>query len=429
MRYLNRAASILVGTAAIALLTAGCGSPEEEASGGEIVIVCTSCSDHPTDSFQQYRHALAQRFNDEYEGRYRIEFRDEPAQGPDEQAQAYRRLALAGDLPDLFIQPKTVVSELAESVDLVDFEELLAADPAFAESFHDGIIDVARLDSGELFLVPEQRDVAGVFWNTDALDAAGITEPPSSWEGLTTAAAALKDNGHIPIAVDGLWVTQLWLSHFVGTQPGGADYLNSGRILDGGFADEPLWRNAVEALRDLHTEGYVNSDAFTGDFEQANAVYQTGEAASIVNGPWQLDLIEDPAVLDATLSVPAPGDGVAVIGGAIGWANAATSAEKQEAVFEFIKYAYTWDEQVNRTIATGSFPPVKGEFSDEQRSELSGTNVDLAEASASIENTYPAIIGLLPQSFSDAWSNYWPAYVQGVEDTDQFLERLSQSIQ
>jgi raffinose/stachyose/melibiose transport system substrate-binding protein len=417
--------------AALVPLTSCGGSDKAAGKGGEVVITCTSCASSSTDAFQKYRNQLTERFNQKYAGKYRIQVEPTVGEGDEDQAkEGYRRLALAHNLPDLFIAPGGLVDELRKSAKLEDFEPKFKKDTSFANTFYDGILRPD--DQGQLLLVPEERSIAGVYYNTDVLHKAGISAPPQTWDQFQSMATAVKADGETPMAVDGLWVTLLWLTHLIGTQDGGADYLNQ-LLVDGVTKDVDLtsdqrWVQAVETLRQLHSDGDVNQDAYTGDFQRADAVYETGDAATIANGPWQTDLIKNPKVLAATTSVPAPGDGLIVFSGGGGWASAAQSAAKQEAVWAFIKFAYGWDEQVKRTIATSSYPAVQGDFSEADKSELNAANANLMEASKDVTNTYPALALVLPDKFQDAWRNYWPAYVQGDESTGKFLGQLNDAI-
>lgn len=423
----QRSEAALAGAVTAALLVAGC-SPGETDSGEGIVLTCTVCADSPTDVFAQYNHELTMRFNEEYEGQYRIEILP-PVGSQDEAGEAYRRLALAGNLPDLFSADVNLVTQLESSAQFMDFQPFLDAEPEFANSFYNGTLE--KGSTGTL-VIPEQRSIAGVFYNTAVLEAAGISDPPTTWEGLLAAGEAIKSAGLTPLAVDGAWITVLWLSHLIGTQDGGAEYLN-GLLAEredaaGDFASNSLWVEAVEFLRDLHVDGFVNEDAFHGEFLQANALYVAGEAASIVNGPWQADLIEDPSVLETTVNVPAPGDGIIVFTGAVGWVSTADTPEKQEAVWAFIKFAYSAEEQERRSVTVNTFPAIELEFSEEARAQLPAMNVALADAAADATHTYPSLSHVLPPQFLDAWRNFWPAYVQGDINTDELLDRLSEAV-
>lgn len=427
----KRQARTVAVAVAVALTSASCAAGGEGDGGGEIVITCTSCAGGD-DPFLRYRHELAGRFNAEYRGRYRIEILPNVVGAGAELEQAYQRLAIAGDLPDLFVHTAAPLTNYDRTQPLMDFGPLLARDPAFADGFYDGILRFLTLADGRVIGIPEQRDVMGFYYNTAVLDAAGVAEPPADWAGFRSAAEKVRANGAIPVAVDGMFVTQVLLSHLIGTQPGGADYLRSGHVRDGRYADNPLWTSAVEYLRDLHTAGLVNEDAFTGDFQRASVPFLSGEAAAITNGPWYAeDLVGEAAargLAGHVVYTAAPGGGVSVFGGDAGWASAAEEPDEQEAVWAFIQFAYSPDEQFDRTQATGSFGPIEGGLDADRRARLNPLTVGLVDEAAQVPNSYPALTSLLPTSFQDAWNNYWPAYVQGAEDTRGFLTRLSDSL-
>lgn len=67
------------------------------------------------------------------------------------------------------------------------------------------ILDASmRSDSGELFALPMVADVAGLLYNADVLDAAGV-DPSSlkTWDDFDAAAQKIADSGVVPIAVSG----------------------------------------------------------------------------------------------------------------------------------------------------------------------------------------------------------------------------------
>ncbi|MFC0528592.1 ABC transporter substrate-binding protein [Phytohabitans kaempferiae] len=428
MAGLPRRGRVLVASivSVMGLMSVGCSASDGQATGGEVVITCMSCEDSPTDPIAQYQHQLALRFNKQFAGRYRIEIEPSPGQG-NEQFEAYRRLALAGELPDLFVATGAILTEISVSVDLMDFAPRFDADPAFAGTFLDGLLASHRTGA-TMLSVPLQRSLAGVFYNTSMLQAAGVAQPPTTWPQLQTMAAAVKAHGGTPFAVDGEWVTLLWLTHLIGTQDGGAEYLQSNAPEEGGFATSPLWVQAVEYLRDLHEKGYVNEDAYSGDFARANAPYLAGDAAAIVNGPWQAGLVTDEQLWQNTVSVLAPGDGVIEIIGSGGWASAATKTAEQEAVWAFIKFAYSWPEQVTRALTASQYPVIEGEFTADEQAQLDPVTLALVQDALTAEHVYPAVQFVLPGTFGDAWRNFWPAYAQGDLDTETFLNRLSDAI-
>ena len=148
----------------------------------------------------------------------------------------------------------------------------------------------------------------------------------------------------IPFAMDGDWVTQLMWANLIGTQAG-RSRVPAGGIREGGYAGNPDVVAATEYLKRLHTDGCVNKDAFSGDYNRAAAPFLDGQAAMIANGPWMVPDIEK-AKIDAGY-VPAPDGGLIVIPGEAGWASGAKDDAQREAVVAFMKFM-TSDEQMLR---------------------------------------------------------------------------------
>lgn len=220
--------------AATALLasTAGCGSGTDDS--GEVVITCATCQESPTDPFLQYNHEAAQRFNDAYAGTYRIETIDNPNAGSsDDRLQYYQRLALAGDLPDLFQLNSGEIKALQETGRLHDFAPALDGDEAWAATFHEEAFDALEGTGGQVWAIPQQHDAIGIYYNTALLEAAGYDAFPTTWDAFEDLAAALEAQGLIAIAMDGDWATKLMWANLIGTQDGGTAFLTED-ILDSG---------------------------------------------------------------------------------------------------------------------------------------------------------------------------------------------------
>ena len=164
--------------------------------------------------------------------------------------------------------------------------------------------------------------------------------------------------------MDGDWVTQLMWANLIGTQPGGVEFLTSG-IRSGNYANNPIVVKATEYLKSLHTSGYTNKDAFTGDYTNAANPFLQEQAAMIANGPWmvQADIKGKSALPNLYSQVgyaPSPGwtasgQGVIVLPGNGGVASGTTDPAKQQAVVAFMKFATSPAIQLQRTIKTGAY--------------------------------------------------------------------------
>lgn len=436
MEYSNPRKLAAATTALIAgsLALSACGPGDSpDAADEEIVITCATCQESPTDPFLQYNFEAAERFNAEHEGTYRIDtLTNANAGSGDERLQYYQRLALADDLPDLFQLNSAELAALSETGALHDFAGDLDADAAWADTFQPGTFDALSGEDGEIWAIPQQRDPIGVYYNKDIWAAAGYDELPATWDDFEDAARAIAEMGTIPLALDGDWATMLMWTNLIGTAPGGQDFLNDG-ISGEDFGGSEAAVNATERLRDWHVEGLVNTDAFSGDFQNAAAAYLSGSAATVPNGPWfvKTNLQGDAAIeglYDATGYSVSPGwddgQGLIMVSGA-GWVSGATDDRELEAVLAFLEFVTSEQEVIAQAEQTGANPAVVVDDSALEAADLEPLSAGLVAASDDVAFTYPHVRVHGPAGFGNAWKNLWPAYVKGDIDTETFLSRLA----
>jgi ABC-type glycerol-3-phosphate transport system substrate-binding protein len=322
------------------------------------------------------------------------------------------------------------MTDLGKSGRLVDWAPHLDADPAWKASFYPDAFLSLTDSEGHIWGIPSFRDAIGIFWNKEQFAAAGLTEFPRTWDDFLAACGAIKATGVTPLAMDGQWVTLLWWANLIGTQPGGAEFLKGG-ILQGDFAVLPVVVEATERLKQLHTDGYVNADAFSGDFFAADNQFLTEKAAMLANGPWEIPSgikgpNANPGLYDKLGYAIAPGDGVIVVAGTGSWASAAKTPEKVEAALEFMKFMNSSEQQLIKYANVGGAWPTKLDLTDEQLEEtLDPLYLPVFEASTTVPHTFPYPQFLTPSAFVDEWKNNWPGYVQGAISTEEFLQKLA----
>jgi raffinose/stachyose/melibiose transport system substrate-binding protein len=432
MRFTTRAAA-LAALGMLAVGSTGClGSDDDDPGGtsaaqGEVVITCEAC---PTtapenDPFAQYRKELTEAFNAEFKGRYRIDPKPYTPANDADSAQHYQRASTTDSLPDLFTDQATVVRDVARSGKLVDFAPMLETD-GWKDTFQDDAFLSLTDEDGHVWGIPEQRDAVGIYYNKKLFDKAGIDAFPTTWDDVLSACTALKDAGVIPFAMDGDWVTQLMWANLIGTKQGGPEFLQTG-IRDGSFGEDPNVVQATEFLKRLHTDGCVNDDAFSGDYNRAAAPFLDGQAAMIANGPWMVPDIEK-AKIDAGYA-PAPDSGLIVIPGEAGWASGAKDDAQREAVEAFMKFMTSDEQMLRKALVTGSYWPTTFEPSATQAKKLEPLSYELLQQAGTVTSTFPHAKFATPQAFTTAWINQWPAYVQGDLGTEEFLGALSDAVQ
>jgi ABC-type glycerol-3-phosphate transport system substrate-binding protein len=401
-----------------------------------VTITCASCQQSPTDPFLQYNYEAVQRFNKQFAGRYRVKvIKNQYASSGPDRLQYYQRLALADDLPDLFLVNRAELVALEKTNKLMDFGPALEQDAKWKSSFYDGAFDALKGDGSQVWAIPQQRDSIGIYYNKAVLREAGVTTFPSTWDELGADCAKVKATGKTCLALDGDWVTLLMWANLIGTQTGGADFLSSG-LEKSDYAGNAAVVKATETLKRWHTEGFVNRDAFSGDYANAAAAYTGGDAAMVANGPWmvQSDIKSKNAakgLYDETGYAASPGwsadqRGLVIVAGNGGWVSGARDTSKQDAVIAFMKFLTSPAEGLAQTLKTGAYPAVQVDLSGEDAKGLDPLAADLVKQSTSVPMTYPHVYFGAPAAFGTAWKNLWPAYVQDKMSTSEFLDRLGE---
>jgi raffinose/stachyose/melibiose transport system substrate-binding protein len=404
-------------------------------SSSVVVITCSACQDSPTDPFLQFNYHAVQQFNAKYKGRYQVKIvQNQYAGSGPMRLQYYQRLALANALPDVFLLQRSELQTLAGTGKLVDFGPSLAADKAWQKSFYPDSFGALKDKKGRVLAIPEERDSIGIYYNKALFAKAGIKTFPATWSEFLQDCAKLKASGSIPFAMDGNWVTLLMWANLIGTQAGGAKFLTTGTT-KGNYAGNPSVVKATEFLKRLHTDGYVNSDAFTGDYNNAATAFVQGQAAMIANGPWmvQSDIKgkNAPASLyDEVGYVPAPGwtpngRGLIVVAGNGGWVSGSRDAAKRKAVVAFMKFVTSTKLSFEQTLKTGAYPSVKLSLKPSQLARLEPLAYRLVQQSTKVRYTYPHAYFATPAAFFQEWTNDWPSYVQGALSTSELLNKLA----
>jgi raffinose/stachyose/melibiose transport system substrate-binding protein len=396
---------------------------------GPIIITCAGCQDSKTDIFVHEEHLETQEFNQKYKGVYEI--KTIPFAGINDLTQSvpyFQRLALANELPDLWWGQSIGFSNLAKTGHVLNIAPYLKSDPTSYHSFYpDAFVGLAD-SKGDVWGVPQYRDAIGTFWNKKLFAEAGLSSFPRTWAELLADCQKLKAAGITPLALDGQWVDLLWWANLIGTQPGGAAFLDGG-LLKGDFAKWPQVVLATERLKQL--QAFANVDSFSGNFSDADTQFVTGKAAMLANGPWEIASgIKGPDAIpglynDVAYASP-PGNGVMVVSGTGSWGSGARSPRQIKAVVAFMKFMTSEPVAIAKYKHVDGAWPVRFPLSSSQvKKVLAPMYYPLWEAANSSKNTYVYPQFLAATAFPAQFTNDWPAYVQGGMSTTQFLDDLS----
>jgi multiple sugar transport system substrate-binding protein len=172
-----------------------------------------------------------------------------------------------------------------------------------ADGYVKGVVDASTYQ-GKLYGLQPITNTIGLFYNKDILDKAGV-KPPTTWDELKTAAKQLTAGKQYGIAFsapanyEGTWqfLPFMWSN--------GGDEKNIAT---------PQTAAALQLLVDLVNDGSASKSVLNWTQADVNDQFKAGNAAMMVNGPWQFPVLnEDKALNYEVVPIPAPKAGATVV--------------------------------------------------------------------------------------------------------------------
>lgn len=270
-----------------------------------------------------------------------------------------------GRAPDLAIIDSVWVAEFAEAGFLTPLDEL---DPQwvareFTEDFLTPFVTGYR-HHGQIYAVPEEANVAGLWSRADVLDRLSL-EIPRTWDEMLAALAAVQsaNGGTVPLAMPagfkaGETTTYCLLSILAAN---GVEVIGSGAVrLDCAGTVE-----ALRFIRRLVEEGYLLTDSVTYDCDHAPLLLARGDAAFSGGGSYEAGVIAATSGIDMTdvpehfVFTPFPGgprgEPAAVVGGMV-YVIFRQSAYPKLAM-RVLEHLASSPELQRRTELSGRIPP------------------------------------------------------------------------
>jgi len=221
------------------------------------------------------------------------------------------------------------------------------------------VISYYQTSEGELLSMPFNSSTPVMWYNADALSAAGV-EPPKTWDDVKTAAQALVDNG-MDCGVSFGWQSWVMVENFsawhniaMGTKENGF----------AGFDTEFTFNNDQVAARldDIASMSEGNLFKYGGRRGDSLPLFTNGECGMWMNSSAYYGSIKDQAkfafgqtMLPLDTSVAdAPQN--SIIGGATLWALAGHEADEYKGLSQFMTYLSSPEVQAWWHQETGYVP-------------------------------------------------------------------------
>ncbi len=216
--------------------------------------------------------------------------------------------------------------------------------------------------NGTLYSMPFNSSTPILYYNKDIFKKAGITEVPDSLPGIGRVGDDLLKKGGAGEVIS-LGIYGWFFEQFTCKQQ--ANYADSGNGREAAASAVDFDKNGagvktLTAWKELSTKGYApnvgrGGDAGLADFSSGKSAMTLGSTASLkqilndVNGKFEVGTAYFPKVSDNDKG------GVSIGGGSL-WALNNNDANKQKAVWEFVKFLVSPESQAFWNSQTGYFP-------------------------------------------------------------------------
>lgn len=213
---------------------------------------------------------------------------------------------VSGELPDCGMVDNPDHNSYASMGVFEDITDLYNSWPD--ANFMEGSINSCYYE-GKLYGLPWGNNCLGLFYNREMLDAAGV-KVPTTWSELEAACEKLTTD-----TVKGLAISA------IGSEEGTFQYM-PWLLSSGGSVTDLTSEGSKESMFFLYRlieKGYISRECVNWTQADAEKQFASGQAAMMINGPWQFSgLEEDAPGLDYRVAqVPKADDGTyaSVLGG------------------------------------------------------------------------------------------------------------------
>lgn len=269
--------------------------------------------------------------------------------------------AAGGELPDLVRADLGWVPQFAKLGVLVPLSDTMSDFKTLADTTYPGSLST-NLYKGKYYGLPLDTNTRVLVTSQEALDKAGMSAPPASFDELKAMAEKLKGTDMQVFADGGLggWNILPWI------WSGGGNITDPEITKATGYLDSPESVAAVQFLVDLYKDGQIpnliigNAGATGTSDGLPSANY-----ATILDGPWMAGIWKDQYPDFTPIYAPVPagkGGSISVVGGED--IVLTTASKNPDAAAEFIRF--TLSEQFQVEMAKTGQMTVVPAFADQQ---------------------------------------------------------------
>lgn len=402
-------AALLAAAVSLSMALAACGNGETDEPGDDDSAPPAELTDELLIWSDEERLTVLLDLGERFEQEYGVAVTVQQLGFGDIRDQ-FKTTGPVGEGPDIILGAHDWLGELVENGLLAEIDL-----GAKAEQFFDPAVEAFTYD-GALYGVPVLTENLAFFYNPEL-----VGEPPTTWGQVRQIAADLEaagevDQGYVLQEADPYHFFPLMTAHggyvFGLDEAGSYDPDDVGIASDGGLA-------AARWLDEMAADGHLRADV---DFEIMHTMFESGDAAMMITGPWALDRIRESGVPYAITNIPDATDTGRPFLGVQGFMVSAFSEQALLAETFLLEFVATteavtaWHEAVPHTSA---YLPVREAIEDE----------DLAAFAAAGETGMP--MPAIPEMSAvwTAWSDAITLIMQRQEDPEAAFSNAARQIE
>lgn len=282
---------------------------------------------------------LVKEFNAQNNG-IKIEYR--LIQFDDVVTEAMRAYA-TGQAPDIIAVDNPEHALFSSRGAFLDLTDMIAKSTAIKpDNYFPGPLKSVEWD-GKYFGVPKATNTIALYYNKDMFKAKGLdpSKPPQAWDELVEDARKLTDPAKnvYGLAFSAKANEEGTFQFLPWAQMGGGSYQHINA--DGAVKALGIWKTIMD-------EKLASPDTLTRGQWDSTGTFNSGNAAMVISGPWELDRMTQEAKFDwgvTLLPVPKEGAERSSAMGDFNWAIFATSKHPAEA-FKALEYFASQDDKM-----------------------------------------------------------------------------------
>jgi multiple sugar transport system substrate-binding protein len=252
--------------------------------------------------------------------------------------------AAAGALPDIAVIDNPDHQAFAALGILEDLTERVTAWGQSSAYFQGPW--ASTIWQGKNYGIPDNSNCLVLWYLADAASEAGVTAP-TNWEELKAAAAALTAGDRFGLAVSGVkseegtfqWLPFLWET--------GEDIAT---------IDSEGGQRALQLWVDLVNGGHMSKGILNWTQGDVKNQFSTGNAAMMINGPWQIPVLkqEVPDLKWEVVTLPVDKQGASILGGEN--YSIVKGGEHVDAAWEFLAWTQAPENLKPYLLEAGKLP-------------------------------------------------------------------------